>query len=220
VKVRGLALVNRDAWLCGLAAGKNVLHLGCTDYPITQERIAGGRLLHARLVERSATCVGLDNDAEGIAALRNLMPGHEFISADVEALDLVAELAGRTFDCIVAADIQEHLSNPGHFLRGVIPLLGPSGTLVITTTHAFSIKRMLPMILGREHVHPDHVAYFSVSTLTEMARRAGLTIDDLVGFQWINPTHRNRFAYLATRPVLMISRNRLCDELGVVLSVR
>ena len=41
---------------------------------------------------------------------------------------------------------------------------------------------MLPMILGREHVHPDHVAYFSVSTLTEMARRAGLTIDELVGF--------------------------------------
>lgn len=219
MKVTRLRRVTRDAWLSGLASDRNVLHLGCTDYPLTRDRIATGHLLHARLVEQASTCVGLDNDAEGIAILRSLMPGQEFIEADAEVLDEVGALVGRTFDCIVAADILEHLSNPGRFLSGVKPLLGTSGVLVVTTTQAFSVKRMLPMIVGREHVHPDHVAYFSVSTLTEIARRAGLVIDEFVGFQWINPTVRNRFAYLATLHALALSGNRLCDELGIVMSI-
>lgn len=215
-----MKLVSRDDWLCSLVEGATVLHLGCTDNPMMKSRIEAGRLFHERLLQSAKTCVGLDLDDEGIGVLRGLMPEHEFITANVESLPVVEELKGRTFDFVVAADILEHLSNPGMFLNGVIPLVGAGGRLLITTPQAYSIKRLGAVALGYEHVHPDHVAYFSVSTISQMARRAGLKIEELVGFQWFNPTPLNRIAYWISLPALYASRNRLCDELGVVLSPR
>lgn len=216
--VPSLKLVSRDDWLASSAQG-TVLHVGCTDHPITADRIAKGRLLHSRLISESENCVGLDIDGAGIATLRRLMPENEFLEADVEKLGQVGELVGRKFDRIIAGDVLEHLSNPGLFLKGIRPFLAPNARIVITTPHAFSVKRILPMFIGREHVHPDHVAYYSLSTLSELARREGMTIEGAVGFQWINPTLRNRVAYILSFPLLAISAYRVCDELGVVLKV-
>lgn len=217
MKIPILRMVDRDAWLCSWAKGARAIHLGCADNPLTEARIAAGRLLHQRLVEEARTCVGLDLDALSIETLRALLPEEEFIVGNVEHLRAIEELRGRKFDLAIAADVLEHVSNPGLFLDGIDGLLEDDGRILVTTPHAFSIKRLWGMAAGHEHVHPDHVAYFSISTIKQLAMRSGFVIEDVVAFQWSNPTVRNRVAYWFSRPFLLLTRNRVCDELGVVL---
>ncbi|MBO0181221.1 hypothetical protein J0682_30075, partial [Vibrio parahaemolyticus] len=74
------------------------------------------------------------------------------------------------FDVIVAGEIIEHLNNPGLFLSGVRRFMHRDSKLVITTINAYCAMRFFVYALrGRrginEFVHPDHVAYYSYSTL-------------------------------------------------------
>jgi 2-polyprenyl-3-methyl-5-hydroxy-6-metoxy-1,4-benzoquinol methylase len=134
-------------------------------------------------------------------------------------LDTCTELQGRTFDTVVAADVVEHLNNFGLFLKGVAPYLSRNGTLVITTPHAFAAKRMLAMLLtGREHVHPDHTAYYSVSTMSRILDRHSYNPSHWAMFQWKNPTAKNKLANWAVKPFLRVTGGRLCDGLLVVAS--
>ena len=210
-------IVDRDEWLVNYVRGKNVLHVGCTDHPITASRIAEGRMLHGKLESSAKSVVGLDYDREGIESLRALMPDHEFVCHNAEQLADCEELRGRQFDVVLAADVVEHLSNVGLFLGGVSKLLTPDGALVITTPNAFSIKRMAAMVLlRREQVHPDHTAYFSQVTLQRALDRQDFDQMDWFMFQWCNPTPRNAFANAAVMPVVRATGGRLCDELVVV----
>lgn len=212
-----IPLVDRDEWIIEQCRGKRVLHIGCTDWPMTASRIEEGRLLHTQLLSVGQDVVGLDTDAEGIARLRELLPTHEFFVHNAENLQDCSGLRSRVFDVIVAADVIEHLSNVGLFLAGVKTYMTPATELLITTPHAYSIKRMFLMFLGYEHVHDDHTAYFSLSTLKRILGRFGFEIASCCGFQWKNPTARNRLAYLVSLPVLWLTRGRTCDELALLV---
>lgn len=127
--------VDRDQWLLGQCAGETVLHVGCTDKPLTQARVASRSLLHAKIVDVSRGAVGLDVDAHGIETRRSLMPSCEFVAWDAERLHQCSELGERTFDVVLAADVLEHLSNPGNFLSGASSFLNTEGVLIATTPH-------------------------------------------------------------------------------------
>lgn len=217
MRVPRLRLIERDSWLVSLCRGKSVLHLGCTDYPVTQSAIEQNRLLHQQLARSAKVVVGVDADEAGIQELRKLMPGYEFIVFNAERLTECAELAHRSFELVVAADILEHVCNAGRFLECARSFLAPGGHLILTTAHAFSLKRFVALgVLGLEHVHPDHTAYFSLSTLTRLLEQHQLRMIAQYGFQWRNPTARNALAYALTRPLLGLTAGRLCDELAVI----
>ena len=217
MKVVRLELIERDPWLVSICQGKTVLHLGCTDYPLTQSRIEENRILHQRLAAGAREIVGVDIDEPGIKELRRLMPGLEFIAFDAERLTECVQLAQRRFEVVMAADVLEHVCNAGAFLTGARSFLSPGGKLVLTTPSAFSVKRMVGLgLTGIEQVHPDHTAYFSISTLTRLLELQKLKVVDHYGFQWRNPTTRNRVANALTWPLLSLSGGRLCDELAVV----
>ena len=210
-------MVNRDKWLVDLVKDKSILHVGCTDNPITIEKIANGHLLHGQLLRSASHVVGLDYDSDGVTHLRELFPGHEFIMHNAEELPNCDSLMKREFQMVVAADVVEHLSNFGRFLEGIKPLLKSDGKLVLTTPSAFSIKRMVPMILmGIERVHPDHTAYYSLATLKHILSRYGFEIESSVMFQWKNPTWKNRIVNAMFSPFVSLSGGRLSDEIAVV----
>jgi len=97
-------------------------------------------------------------------------------------------------------------------------LLDTDNRLLITTPQAFAIKRFLPMIFwSYEYVHPDHIAYFSISTLSSLLSRYQLEIEESYGFQWYNPTFKNRFANTLVSPALWLSGGRLCDQVALVV---
>lgn len=171
--------------------GKRTLHLGCTNYPYTEDAIAKGMLLHLQLGEIASELVGFDFDQEGIDILaeKGVRDVHR---ADLEHLDNVE--AGMPFDVIIAGEVIEHLQNPGLFLSGIKRFMHPGTDLIVTTVNAYAAFRFLIyMLRGKggvnEPVHPDHVAYFSYRTLTKMLNNAGFTVREFF-FYDVGTEHR------------------------------
>lgn len=219
MKTRALPLIDKNTWIVNRAKGGKVLHVGCTDWPLTENRLKEGKLLHNMLCAVSSQCIGIDLDDEGITQLRILMPGFEFHSLNAEQLCSAPELAGSRWDCIVAGDVVEHMNNPGLFFESAHQLLSDGGTLIVTVPVSFSAKRFFWMLFtGREQVHPDHTAYFSESTLTRIGERNDFKIEEMFAFQWVNPTIKNRLANLLAAPFVWLSKGRCADEVAVVFS--
>ena len=109
-------LVDRVEFIKKMCIGKKVLHLGCTNYPYTEDSIQKNMLLHHELKTVAKTLHGFDFDRAGLDILAKA--GEENLHfADLEKLEDV-EL-DETFDVIIAGEMIEHLSNPGLFLRGI-----------------------------------------------------------------------------------------------------
>jgi len=184
-------LVQRLDLVKSLCAGKKVLHLGCTNWPYTQDAIDAGTLLHSDLADVSSELYGFDFDQEGIDALAAKGYGKLF-RADLENLDEVD--LNTTFDVIIAGEMIEHLNNPGRFLNGIKRFMNSETLLVITTINAYSGMRFFVYGLrGRrgklEPVHPDHVAYYSYSTLKLLLERHGYNITNFL-FYDLGSEHR------------------------------
>ncbi len=186
-----LPLVQRLPYIEARCRGQRVLHLGCTNWPYMEPMLSDGTLLHLRLGAEARTLWGLDADQEGLDALAargvpNLVRG------DLERLDAVD--IPETFDVIIAGEIIEHLSNPGLFLRGIQRFMSADTRLVLTTINAYGAARIGRYFLAgrggrQEPVHPDHVAYYSYSTLGRLLDRHGLDVAS-VSFYDIGLEHR------------------------------
>lgn len=188
-------LLDRVTHLAEAARGKRVLHLGCTDAPFTAQSIAAGRLLHDRLAEVADHLVGVDTDSDGLQLLRDR--GHRDLIASPGRLRDAADAIDDAgpFEVIVAAEVVEHVDDPGTFLADIAELAGPSGAeVVLTTINAYGALRFVQYAWPRrgplsEPVHPDHVAYYSLSTLGLACRRAGLRVTSQA-FYDLGPEHR------------------------------
>ena len=184
-------LVQRVEFIKAACSGKSVLHLGCTNWPYTQEAIEHDMLLHNELETISAELYGFDFDQEGIDELSR----HGVINlyrADLEKLEEVP--LDRKFEVIVAGEIIEHLNNPGLFMEGIKRFMSPETELLITTVNAYCGMRFwFYGLRGKrgiaEPVHPDHVAYYSYSTLSLLIERHRLKVKDFL-FYDIGTEHR------------------------------
>ena len=186
-----LEIVQRLEFIKGVCVGKRVLHLGCTNWPYTVEAIDAGTLLHKNLAEVSSDLYGFDFDQEGIEELAAKGFGKLF-RADLERLEEVA--VDEKFDVIIAGEMIEHLNNPGLFLNGIKRFMTRDTRLVVTTVNAYSGMRFLVYGLrGRrgilEPVHPDHVAYYSYSTLKLLLERHGFNVEKFM-FYDLGDEHR------------------------------
>ena len=171
-------MVDRVTFIKNACVGKKVLHLGCTDYPFTEEVIKNEMLLHFELGRVARELYGFDFDERGIKILSDAGVENLYFSnlEKLEEVDL-----DETFDVIIAGEIIEHLSNPGLFLKGIQRFMNPKTILLITTINAYCGMRMLTYgFRGRggahEPVHPDHVAYYSYSTLKVLIERENLRV--------------------------------------------
>ncbi len=184
-------LVQRLAIIHELCAGKRVLHLGCTNYPYTNEAIDSNMLLHFELEKICSDLWGIDADQEGIDILRS-HGSENIIFGDLEDLSNVP--LNLAFDVILAGEMIEHLNNPGLFLEGVKKFMSGETVLLLTTINAYCAMRFFYYGArgkrGRsEPVHPDHVAYYSYSTLKLLLERHGLLLDTFLYYD-IGVEHR------------------------------
>ena len=72
-----------------MCAGKKVLHLGCANYPYTQNSIDNEMLLHYDLEKSAGELYGFDFDQPGLDILAANGTGNLY-RADLEKLDEVA----------------------------------------------------------------------------------------------------------------------------------
>jgi 2-polyprenyl-3-methyl-5-hydroxy-6-metoxy-1,4-benzoquinol methylase len=173
----GLPLLeSRVDYILELARGaESIAHMGCTDAPYTDYRIANSQLLHAKLLEVNPSTVGIDVEAGAIAKLQRAFPDAWFEEVDVTTEELPDLLVG-AFDLVVAGEVLEHVADAGSFLDGARRLLSPNGLLCVSVPNACSPKIGLRALLGREAVHPDHLTYYGPRTLVRALDQAGLRV--------------------------------------------
>jgi methionine biosynthesis protein MetW len=146
---------------------RRVLDLGC----------ASGGLASLLKARGPVEVVGVERD-EGYAAAAE-RHCDRVVRADLEAL--APDDLGR-FDCVVAADVLEHLVDPWSALRAYARLLDPGGTAVISlpnvahwSTYAALAKGSWPR--NPEGIHDaTHLRWFTLRDAHELVEQAGLAV--------------------------------------------
>lgn len=173
-------LVKRDDYLVHLCQARRVVHIGCSDSPITARRLDDGSLLHARLMEVTTNIVGVDIDAEATELIRTKLGG-DYEIADISDPAQCARLGDLQAEVLIASDVLEHVPDASAFLGGIRRLAesaassGEHCQIVISTPNGLALRGPLSAFLaGIEPNHPDHRALYTPSTLTQALVTAGL----------------------------------------------
>lgn len=105
------------------------------------------------------------------------------------------------FDVIFAADIIEHLSNPGMFLQSCKRNLKPGGRLIITTPNTFNFFCLVEKVTHDEpRTNPDHTLYLNKVVFSILLKKNGFPepkynyIFDTTGFMWYGKWKRKLIA--------------------------
>jgi len=169
--------VNRDQAIIEIARGRRVLHLGCvgnTDLSSDQRVHLAPHSLHWKL-SKQAEVVGVDYSAEVIEEYKRLDIFNNILPGNVQRLEEL-ELKG-TFDVVIAADIIEHLSNPGGMLDGIKHFCSNVTRVVITTPHAFGLPNFIRFLRGHFKDGEEHVMTFNQDNLRNLLTRHGFEIE-------------------------------------------
>jgi len=154
------------------------------------------------LVERGHTVTGLETNPEFAAQARTCLT--EVIEADVEELAKSGKDIGGPFDCIVFADVLEHLRDPWAVTRWGASLLSEHGSLVISVPNVRHVS-MIKSVLGRRRwpyedvgiFDRTHLRWFAFHNLPDLLENTGLRITELQRSYFLswNPNARiNRLA--------------------------
>lgn len=120
-----------------------------------------------------------------------------------------------TFDVVVAGEVLEHLPSPGSFLNSAHTVLKQDGSLIVSTTNAFCLRRFLRIPFGKESIHIDHLAYFSHRTLQRLAEVCGYRVVEQCSYRI--PNRKPLLPYLVERVASWVSPN-LCE--GIICQMK
>ncbi len=149
-----------------LVDGKDVLDCGCVGAE-AKDLEEARKASHEQIARKAKYCLGIDIWREEVERRRAL--GYNVVHGDVERMSL-----GRQFDIIVAADLIEHLANPGLFLQRVREHLREEGLLCIVTPNAHSLNTSAKALLGvHVSVNPEHTCWYDPTTVHQLLARFG-----------------------------------------------
>lgn len=109
------------------------------------------------------------------------------------AIEGLAQLENKSVDLIVLMSFLEHEINPGPLLRLCADKLAKDGSIVIKVPNFDCWNRLIQKDQWCGFRYPDHVNYFSPSTLRILIERVGLKIQRM-GWQDRTPTNDNMWA--------------------------
>ncbi len=174
---KDLAQRNRLDVFSRLCEGRRVLHVGCTDWPITDP----ARSLHVALEAKCAQLDGFDVHPEAFESLRPHVRG-EFFSD-------WAEVKG-SYDVLLVPEVIEHVGDVEGFLKQLDAVDAPH--IVLTAPDAYQcFKRHFEYQSDAEVfvevVHPDHNCWYTAYTLTNVIRKyTNWTVDGVWFFNDIS----------------------------------
>ena len=156
-------------------AGKAALDVGC-----------GAGLLAEPLARLGAAVTGIDAAAENIAVAEAhaAMSG---LAIDYRATGI--ERMSSRFDLVTSLEVIEHVSDPAGFVRGLAEALNDDGLLILSTPNRTPLSRLALITLaegtGRipRGTH-DWDKFLNPEELTDLIKRAGLTVTDVTGLSF------------------------------------
>lgn len=164
-----------------LVRGTNVIHVGCIDHvPLLAQKIGSGTWLHGRLSRLAARCVGIDINAEGVAAARSQFGVDNVFYGDLAADAEIAPVLAGHWDYVLLGEMLEHVDNPVDFLASIVANYGDRiERVVVTVPNAFRAGNLLAALRGQEWINSDHRYWFTPYTLLKVLSRAGLDVEML-----------------------------------------
>ncbi|HYM13719.1 MAG TPA: bifunctional glycosyltransferase/class I SAM-dependent methyltransferase [Bryobacterales bacterium] len=145
-------------------APARVLELGCADGRLASELMAAGH-----------SVVGIESDAR--LAAQAAARGVAVLCAGPETCDF-QELK-QEFDVVVAADVLEHLRNPGEVLARSARLLRADGEVILAVPNVANLAIRLLLLAGRFPygrrgiLDRTHVQFYTLRSALELVRESG-----------------------------------------------
>jgi 2-polyprenyl-3-methyl-5-hydroxy-6-metoxy-1,4-benzoquinol methylase len=103
------------------------------------------------------------------------------IVADVESFAAGPAPPEAPFDCLIAADVLEHLADPWAALRGAAGMLAPGGTAIVSLPNVLFWAALLRIVRTRRWPREDegvfdrtHLRWFTEADAVELLEQAGL----------------------------------------------
>lgn len=174
-------LVDRDRYIIERCRGRDVVHLGACDSPMTLDKGAKGELLHQKLKGECHSLLGIDNDRMAADILKTKYGISDIVSSDLSQIDYTLTPIA---DIVICADLIEHVNNVGNLMANCNRLCREGGIILLSSAHALSLKQIIRAVSGREPVHPGHVAYYSFATLGVILERSGFSMTDCRFFKY------------------------------------
>jgi len=157
---------SKFARILELCDGKDVLDCGCIG-DVAESVEEAKQATHEQIARRAKYCLGIDIWKEEVEKRKAM--GYNIVYGNVETMAL-----GRQFDVVVAADLIEHLANPGLFLERCREHLRDGGLLCIVTPNAHSLNTSAKALLGvRAAINPKHTSWYDPTTLKQLLARHG-----------------------------------------------
>ena len=177
----------RLGYIDGIAnlPGKAVLDVGC-----------GGGILAEAMAARGARVTGIDlgEKALSVAKLHLLESGREVEYIEIAAEDFARERP-QQYDVVTCMEMLEHVPDPGATGKACAELVKPGGVLFFSTINR-NPKSYLYAVIGAEYIlrllprgTHDYAKFIKPSELASMCRRAGITVEGLIGMSY-NPITR------------------------------
>lgn len=154
-----------------VAAGSHVLEVGPGDGVIT-------RWLRAN---KACTSVGVEYVAQAAEIGRTAFD--HMIVGSIEAPDVQAQAESRgPYDAVIFADVLEHLVDPWRVLRGVRPMLKPTGRVLISMPNVAHWTVRLNLLRGHFDytdgylMDRTHLRWFTRRTARELVHTSGYRV--------------------------------------------
>ncbi len=156
---------------------KRVLDIGCIDHDANYE--AKENWLHKQMIPYAKYIMGLDYIKNDVKALQK--KNYNIVYKNAENFNLNTK-----FDVIVAAELIEHLFNPGRFLDSVKQHMHKKSRLILTTPNVFTlgnVYRILKRIIRTERIdNSEHVVWYDIQTLSNLLKRKGFQVCESTTF--------------------------------------
>ncbi|QDT76779.1 SPBc2 prophage-derived glycosyltransferase SunS [Gimesia maris] len=150
---------------------QSVLDIGC----------GGGRLGAALKQRQNATVWGVEFDPTVADRARNHLD--QVFAGDITADEI--SFVENQFDCIICADVLEHLREPEKALKRIRHWLRPDGCLVTSIPNVRNHTVIRSLLAGNWTyevaglLDEDHVRFFTRSDIEKMLFRTGFTIEEM-----------------------------------------
>lgn len=146
---------NRLDFFMDICKEKNVLHFGCTDWPIFRPN----KNLHIQLSKVTKQLHGFDIDLEGIENLKKYV--------DQDYFSDYSKLSNLKYDVCLVPETIEHVDNVKDFLVNLSTV--KADKFLITAPNCFTEVHLNRNYRDKNHfievVHPDHNCWYSPYTL-------------------------------------------------------
>ncbi len=148
-------------------AARSFLSVGC-----------GGGYTEAELVKKGYSVTGIELDPDAAAVARN--NGLTMLEGDVNAIN--EQLEGMHFDCLIYADVLEHIADPVSVLQGHVARLNPGGSAIISVPN-FRCYKVFKQLFIDGHIRYADAGIFDITHVRITTRKMIEEWFGLVGLQ-------------------------------------